>query len=85
MVVALGIWEYLGHSSKTLNLTFSNPIDTAKWIWQWAEGKQGHGWSDLWVTLEEAAFGMFLVSSSGWVWPSSSRHRNGSDCSRRRL
>ncbi|HEX3842110.1 MAG TPA: ABC transporter permease [Acidimicrobiales bacterium] len=78
VLVALGLWEYLGKSSKTLNLTISTPWDTAKWIGQWAEGKQAHGWSDLVVTLEEAAYGMFLgvligvvlavvVSTSKWV------------------
>jgi NitT/TauT family transport system permease protein len=78
LVIALGVWEWIGHGSKTQNLTVSTPWDVAKWIGRWAVGNEAHGWDDLLATLEEGALGWLLgifigvglavtVASSKWI------------------
>ncbi|MGV9796832.1 ABC transporter permease [Mycobacterium sp. NPDC003449] len=61
----LVIWEIVGRASVTNELTVGTPTDVFAWIVDWAGGQYTAGWSDLWITLQEALLGYLLGTVIG--------------------
>jgi NitT/TauT family transport system permease protein len=68
VAIALGLWQYLGSTSKTLFLTVGTPSATLHWLGAWATGgtlNHGRGWIDLGATMEEASLGYLMGVTVG--------------------
>lgn len=65
IAVFLLVWQFIGQASVAYQLTIGTPTDVFAWIVNWARGEYSFGWSDLWITLQEAVFGYFLGTVIG--------------------
>ncbi|MDV3128447.1 ABC transporter permease [Mycobacterium sp. 21AC1] len=59
------VWQLVGQASVAYQLTIGTPTDVFAWIVDWATGEYSFGWSDLWITLQEAAFGYLFGTVIG--------------------